>query len=213
MKKIRICDICGATSETTRVHNTDVGTLCRKHYLQYKRYGKILKRTKYDSNKIIEYENYAEIVLYDKNGSEVAKALIDKEDIPVVNNYKWCLDARGYVRNSKQQYLHRVILNTSKHIDHIYGNPLDNRKKNLRPCTDSENSCNRTKLGTNNSSGILGVRFREDRNKWYTEIQINNNKIYLGSYNTKEEAIKVRINAEKKYFKDFKSKTLNNEIN
>ena len=55
MKKIRICDICGATSETTRVHNTDVGTLCRKHYLQYKRYGKILKRTKYDSNKIIEY--------------------------------------------------------------------------------------------------------------------------------------------------------------
>ena len=86
MKKIRICDICGATSEITKVHNTNVGTLCRKHYLQYKRYGKVLKRTKYDSNEIIEYEDYAEIVLYNKSGNEVVRALIDKEDIPIVNN-------------------------------------------------------------------------------------------------------------------------------
>ena len=36
---------------------------------------------------------------------------------------------------------------------------------------------NRVKLPKNNTSGILGVRFREDRNKWYSEIQCNKEKI------------------------------------
>lgn len=40
-------------------------------------------------------------------------------------------------------------------------------KNNLRICTNRENTSNRTKLGTNNTSGILGVRFDNRRNKWY----------------------------------------------
>ena len=92
--------------------------------------------------------------------------------------------------------------------DPINGNTLDNKKNNLRICTNRENTSNKTKLGTNNTSGILGVRFDNRRNKWY-----KGKCIFLGYFNIKEDAIKARIDAEKSYFKEFKSKILNNEIN
>lgn len=128
---------------------------------------------------------------------------------------KWCIDKNNYVKNSKQEYLHRVILGAPKDmcVDHINGNTLDNRKNNLRICTNRENTSNRTKLGTNNTSGILGVRFDNRRNKWYADIQYKGKCIFLGYFNIKEDAIKARIDAEKSYFKEFKSKILNNEIN
>jgi hypothetical protein len=63
------------------------------------------------------------------------------------------------------------------------------------------------------TSGILGVRFDNRRNKWYADIQYKGKCIFLGYFNIKEDAIKARIDAEKSYFKEFKSKILNNEIN
>ena len=77
----------------------------------------------------------------------------------------------------------------------------------------SDNLKNRIKLPSSNTSGILGVRYRSDRGKWYAEIQVNNRKICLGSYTNKEDAIRARLEAEIKYFGEYKSKVLNNEIN
>lgn len=94
-------------------------------------------------------------------------------------------------------------------VDHINGNKLDNRKSNLRICCNADNLKNRVKLPSNNTSGILGVRYRADRNKWYAEIQFNKQKINLGSYTEKEDAIKARLEAEIKYFGKYKSQVLN----
>ncbi len=104
-------------------------------------------------------------------------------------------------------YLSRFIVQAKRKdfVDHINGNTLDNRKCNLRLCTNADNLKNRVNLPKNNTSGILGVRFRKDRNKWYSELQVNNKTIRLGSYLTKEEAIKARKNGEEKYFKEYKS--------
>lgn len=146
--------------------------------MQYRRYGKVLNRTKFDPNEIILESDMAKIVLYNKNGNKIAEALIDTEDIGKISSDKWCID-----------------------------------KNNLRICTNRENTSNRTKLGTNNTSGILGVRFDNRRNKWYADIQYKGKCIFLGYFNIKEDAIKARIDAEKSYFKEFKSKILNNEIN
>lgn len=167
---IKYCCICNSS---TKVCNTPIGLLCGKHYLQYKRHGKILNRTKYDSNEIKIDNDIAIIFLYNKTGDKIAESLVDKEDVEKLFPNKWCLDKNNYVKNSKQEYLHRIILTAPEgvYIDHINGNTLDNRKENLRICTDGENVSNRTKLGTNNTSGILGVRFNNQRNKWYSEIQ------------------------------------------
>ena len=67
---------------------------CKKHYLQMKRHGQILDRTIYDPNEIIEHEDYAEIILYDKQGKETARALIDLDDVDKVKDYKWGLTDR-----------------------------------------------------------------------------------------------------------------------
>lgn len=117
------------------------------------------------------------------------------------------------MKNSKQKYLHRIITGeTILYVDHINGNKLDNRKSNLRVCSNADNLKNRVKLPSSNTSGILGVRYRSDRSKWYAEIQVNNKKIRLGSYVDKEDAVRARLEAEIKYFDKYKSKVLNNEI-
>ena len=209
---MKYCCVCNSSN---KVCNTPIGLLCGKHYMQYRRYGKVLNRTKFDPNEIILESDMAKIVLYNKNGDKIAEALIDIEDIGKISSDKWCIDKNNYVKNSKQEYLHRVILGAPKDmcVDHINGNTLDNRKNNLRICTNRENTSNRTKLGTNNTSGILGVRFDNRRNKWYADIQYKGKYIFLGYFNIKEDAIKARIDAEKLYFKEFKSKILNNEVN
>lgn len=211
MKQTKICCICGNDNKTV---NTDIGILCGKHYSQYIRYGKVKLRTKYDPNEIEEFSNHAIIYLYNKDGDIIAETLIDKEDIPKVINNKWCRDKNGYVKNSKQGYLHRILLGkTNLFIDHINGDKLDNRKRNLRICNNADNLKNRVKLPKNNTSGILGVRFREDRNNGTLKYSVTKKRYIQAVFSSLEEAIKARLNGELKFFGKYKSKILNNEIN
>ena len=177
---------------------------CAKHYYQFKRHGHILERSIYDANEIIEYDDYAEIVLYDKYGNEAARAIIDLEYIDSVKQYKWHLLSSGYAYSTKLGLLHRYIVNPSEDmvVDHINRNPLDNRRDNLRVCTQHENIFN-TSMQCNNTSGVIGVTWDKSRNKWIAQIQINGKNKHLGRYNTKEEAIEARRQAEIEYFGDF----------
>lgn len=210
--EIKKCNICQSTN---RVCNTDIGLLCGKHYLQYQRHGKILERTKFDPNECIDCDTYFEIIIYDNKCNEKCRSLIDKEDLNLIQNKKWSTNKDNYVISGSTKpfiYLHRLIMNVDdKYVDHINGDTLDNRKSNLRIVSNSDNLKNRVKLPKSNTSGILGVRFRKDRNKWYAEIQCNNQKINLGSYIEKDDAIKARLEAEIKYFGEYKS-NINNEI-
>jgi len=88
-------------------------------------------------------------------------------------------------------------------VDHINGIRHDNRIENLRMCTVQQNTMHRVKLNQNNKSGACGVSWRKDRNRWKATINLNRKQIYLGIYETKEEAIKARKAAENKYFGEF----------
>ena len=176
------------------------------------KYGEVLDnipRTQYDPNEIIEYEDYAEIVLYNKDCEEVARALIDLEDVDNVKEYKWHLNnSTGYVNNNKNKLLlHRFIMDCPKDkvVDHVNHDPLDNRKENLRVCTHQENIMN-SSLSKNNTSGITGVAWDKQHNKWRSQIKINRKSITLGLFNTKEEAIEARKQAELEYFGEYRNK-------
>ena len=81
-------------------------------------------------------------------------------------------------------------------IDHINGDRYDNRIINLKEATTSENNRNR-RITDRNTSGYVGVVKQGD--KWYAYIKVDGKKIHLGTYNTKDEAIQARKQAEKKY--------------
>lgn len=95
-----------------------------------------------------------------------------------------------YVRGKvlgKPKYLHRVILSPSDDtdVDHRNGNGLDNRRSNLRVCTESQDLGN-SKLRKDNTSGYKGVHFFHGR--WRARIAINGKRISLGMFSDPWEA-------------------------
>jgi len=68
-----------------------------------------------------------------------------------------------------------------KEIDHIDGNKFNNKIKNLRECTRSQN-CWNTGTPKTNTSGIKGVSWRSDRGKWRAYIKLHGKTIYLGCF-------------------------------
>lgn len=83
-------------------------------------------------------------------------------------------------------------------IDHINGDRADNRINNLRNCTQLDNMKN-TKRSSTNTSGVTGVGWESRRGHWIANIEANYEKVYLGSFNRKEDAIDARKRAEVKY--------------
>lgn len=83
-------------------------------------------------------------------------------------------------------------------IDHENGNKLDNYNDNLRDVSLIENRKNMS-MSSKNSSGHTGVSFNKKLNKWRAYITINYKQEHLGIFNTIEEAILVRKQAENKY--------------
>ena len=174
---------------------------CRKHYTQYKRHGSPVE-TANDPNIVEVFPTHAEITLKNKHFEVTGKALVDLEDLELALQYKWYLSADGYVVGSesmtrKRVRLHRWLMKPEKDlvVDHINGNRLDNRRSNLRICTKEQNIKNR-KLSRNSSTGVTGVIYLPKTNNWKAHICINGEKTHLGYYANKEDAIKVRREAE-----------------
>lgn len=80
-------------------------------------------------------------------------------------------------------------------VDHINRTKDDDRWSNLRHVTHMCNNRNKS-IGSNNKSGITGVRFRKQNKKWVAQITNNYKKTHLGYFDTKEEAALARYKAE-----------------
>lgn len=82
-------------------------------------------------------------------------------------------------------------------IDHINGDPKDNRWANLRSVISAENAKNQ-KRRKDNTSGVCGVYWREDSRKWRAMIGHNGRLIRVGTFERKEDAIAARLAAQQK---------------
>ena len=83
-------------------------------------------------------------------------------------------------------------------VDHINGNGQDNRIKNLRLVSVGENKKNLRLMGRN-TSGFTGVQYHKGTKKWRAVITVDGSHIHLGLFKDKEDAIRSRIDANKKY--------------
>lgn len=151
--------------------------------------------------------------------------MIDDSDIELISNVSWYAHetnpgnfyARGekYLGNYKVKkfYLHRLLLGVDDpkiKVDHIDGNPLNNQRSNLRVCArESQNHTNQTKLRSDNTSGYRGVFFNKNlkKKKWQAYVHLQNKKrLYLGCFETAEEAAKAFDEAAKIHYGEFHGK-------
>lgn len=139
----------------------------------------------------------------------------DLDDYDKIKEYCWHLNGRAdcttgtkYVssfdKNGKVLFMHRLVMGVHNcksciQIDHFNHNKQDNRKSNLRYVTNSENQLNVHRPYKNNTSGHIGVNYDKSRHMWYARIQIDGKDKYLGSSKYKEDAIRMRKEAEKLY--------------
>lgn len=97
-------------------------------------------------------------------------------------------------------YVHGVW--PADEIDHINGNKDDNRICNLREATHQQNNRNKA-VKKNTFSGVPGVSIYRPTGQWRARIFIDGREKSLGYYRTKDEAIAVRAEAEKRIFGEF----------
>jgi hypothetical protein len=83
-------------------------------------------------------------------------------------------------------------------IDHIDGNPYNNRIANLRDVLHSENTKN-CKMPSTNTSGVTGVHWNKINKKWVAQIDLEGETRHIGSFDTLEEAAAARRKANVKY--------------
>lgn len=125
--------------------------------------------------------------------------MVDAEDFEFFNKFVWHLNKQGYVSHAKYR-LHRAILFAEKGdiVDHIDHNPLNNQKSNLRLVKTIENLHNKS-LSPLNKSGMCGVSWHIKLNKWQAMIKVDYKQIFLGNFDSKEDAIKAREVANIRY--------------
>lgn len=196
------CD-CGGTSEVTAL-NLSTGNSescgCQK-----------FKGRKSVTNEYYKEDGY--MVGVTQRGK---KFIFDAEDFELVKQYCWSSHTEGYLdakerKTGRSIRLHRLIMGVDKgfDVDHINHDTSDNRKCNLRIVTRSQNNMN-VRLQKNSTSKVTGVVFDKARNKYKAQIGVNYKNIVLGRFDTIEEAIQARKDAEKKYFGEH---AYNEEVN
>lgn len=89
------------------------------------------------------------------------------------------------------EWMHRRLLPGAQRVDHIDGDGLNNRRLNLRAVTNSQNMQNRSGLSANNTSGFRGVQWDKRDRRWRARIGVEGERIYLGYFDTAEEAARA----------------------
>ena len=138
-------------------------------------------------------------------------AIVDAADYESLSKHKWLANGdekRGFYAarrvGNKLVLMHRAIMNPPDGtvVDHINRNSLNNRRCNLRICTQKENLRN-GRPSRRSTSRFKGVYFDKQTRKWIAKIGYNGKTIHLGSFEDEVEAAKAYDRKAYELFGDF----------
>ena len=134
---------------------------------------------------------------------QIAGYLCPHQKNPNQKYYKIGINGKLYMLHRLAFYYVTSIDPAKNEVDHINGNSLDNKFKNLRLANRANNTKNCRKH-KDNTSGFKGVSWDKKLKKWRAQIKVNNKQINLGSYTNKFYAAVVYTRAAKHYFGEWR---------
>jgi hypothetical protein len=161
-------------------------------------------------NKLIYQDSEVTKFLIESPKHGKVECIVDTEDWEKISKILWYIskskDRFYYLYSNKYKYrLSRFIANINNSkilVDHINHNTFDNRKCNLRICTNQQNQWN-SEPNQNNTSGYKGVYWYKRDKKWRSQIRLNNIQYWLGNFTNKKCAACAYNNKAKELFGEF----------
>ena len=141
-------------------------------------------------------------------------AIVDDEDFEELSKFKWFVGGTEYAarnihtpgRSPSAVLMHRVIAKTphGMYTDHVNRDKLDNRRSNLRVCTQSENMYNKI-IQSNSTTGFKGVNECKDKRvkRFRASLRAAKKTFHLGHFKTPEEAFAPYCKAAREHFGEF----------
>lgn len=140
-------------------------------------------------------------------------AVVDASDYEWLSQWKWLLKDKRYAARGRRNsdppggqfvYMRREVLGLGcggdLRPDHINGDALDNRRCNLRACTQAENVRNRRP----HRSGSLGFKgIRRQRSGFCAQIMVDGRRHYSGQFKTAEAAARAYDGMARKFHGEF----------
>lgn len=122
-------------------------------------------------------------------------ATVDAEDVEAVSRFKWhvsvCVRGHRYAKAYDKAVpivMHRLLTKAPDGmvVDHIDGDGLNNRRANIRVCTQSQNIMNRR--GLEHRLGVKGLRLDSRTGRWGAGVTVAGKRTWLGTFKTEAEA-------------------------
>jgi hypothetical protein len=137
-------------------------------------------------------------------------ATVDDTDAGLVSGLRWhgCGSAARYVGafvlkdgRRRRLYLHRLIAGAPPgvHVDHRDGDPLNNRRDNLRLVDRSQNLQNRRGAERRSRTGMRNVTWVPDRRRFRVRVVVAGRPISCGYYGTLEAAVDAAAEARRRF--------------
>ena len=138
-------------------------------------------------------------------------AIVDDDDYDLVMRHKWHIMANSgdtHLYAATKLRMHRLIMDAPPGalVDHINGDTLDNRRSNLRLCTNAQNQQNSGSRG--GSSKYKGVSYNKRYNKWLAAFMFEGRHYYCGYWENEEDAARAVDKKRGEVCGDFASKNL-----